>query len=122
MWRGRGMVSARMDFLDATVAFEWPLLRRVLAYFRPYLPHSLVALTTIVAGSALGLVPALVTKTLIDRVLRPGVSFRMVAAGIISISFCMRRAYFWLKYCTSKGMSSGRSRKGGTRMGKTFSR
>jgi ATP-binding cassette, subfamily B, bacterial len=80
---GRGMVGARTDFLDARASFEWPLLKRVLAYFRPYLPHSLVALVTIVLASALGLVPALVTKTLIDRVLRPGASFDVVAVVVV---------------------------------------
>ena len=85
MWvrGGRGIVGARMDFLDARASLEWPLLRRVLAYFRPYWPHSLVALATIVLASGLGLVPALVTKTLIDRVLRPGASFRVVALVVV---------------------------------------
>jgi ATP-binding cassette, subfamily B, bacterial len=78
------MVGARMDFLDAEASFEWPLLKRVLAYFRPYWRHALLALATIVLGSALGLVPALVTKTLIDRVLRPGTSFRMVALVVMA--------------------------------------
>jgi ATP-binding cassette, subfamily B, bacterial len=78
------MVGARMDFLDAQASLEWPLLRRVLGYFRPYWLHGLVALATIVLGSALGLVPALVTKTLIDRVLRPGASFRMVALVVVA--------------------------------------
>ncbi len=78
------MVGARMDFLDAKASLEWPLLRRVLRYFRPYWPHGLVALATIVIGSALGLVPAIVTKTLIDRVLRPDASFRMVALIVVA--------------------------------------
>src|SRR5499427_2904593 len=86
MWArgGRGMVGARLDFLDAQASFEWPLLRRVLAYFRPYWPHALLALLTIVLASALGLVPALVTKTLIDRVLRPGASFQTVAVVVVA--------------------------------------
>ena len=86
MWArgGRGMVSARMDFLDAKASFEWPLLKRVLAYFRPYWLHGAAAVATIVVGSALGLVPALVTKTLIDQVLRPGASFRMVAIVVVA--------------------------------------
>jgi ATP-binding cassette subfamily B protein len=78
------MVGARMDFLDAQAALEWPLLRRVLGYFRPYWSHSLLALATIVAASALGLVPAFVTKTLIDRVLRPGASFRLVVIVVLA--------------------------------------
>ncbi len=82
------MVGARMDFLDAEASLEWPLLKRVLRYFGPYWPHGLLALTTIVLGSGLGLVPAIVTKTLIDRVLRAGASFRLVAlvvaAGVLA--------------------------------------
>lgn len=82
------MVGARMDFLTAEARLEWPLVKRVSRYFLPYWPHGLLALATIVAGSALGLVPAVVTKTLIDGVLRPGASFRMVAlvvvAGVLS--------------------------------------
>ena len=50
------------------------------------------------------------------------VSFFILAAGTDSISFSMRRAYFWAKYRTSRGMSSGRSRSGGIWMGKTLSR
>src|SRR5262249_40088270 len=86
MWvrGGRGIVGARMDFLDARASLEWPLLRRVLGYFRPYWRPSLGALATIVLASGLGLVPALVTKTLIDRVLRPGASFRVVALVVVA--------------------------------------
>jgi ATP-binding cassette subfamily B protein len=73
-----------MDFLNAEASLEWPLLRRVAAYFRPYWRHGLLALATILAASALGLVPALVTKTLIDRVLRPGASFKMVALTVLA--------------------------------------
>jgi ATP-binding cassette subfamily B protein len=73
-----------MDFLNAEATLEWPLLRRVAGYFRPYWRHGLLALATIVAASALGLVPALVTKTLIDRVLRPGASFKMVALTVLA--------------------------------------
>src|SRR5215467_13699960 len=81
---GRGIVSARMDFLNAEATLEWPLLRRVAGYFRPYWRHGLLALATILAASALGLVPALVTKTLIDRVLRPGTSFKMVVLTVLA--------------------------------------
>jgi len=49
-------------------------------------------------------------------------SLRRDDAGMVSIFFCIRRAYFCVKYRTSKGMSSGRSRKGGIRMGTTFRR
>ncbi|HEY4026987.1 MAG TPA: ABC transporter ATP-binding protein [Candidatus Dormibacteraeota bacterium] len=86
MWArgGRGMVGARIDFLDAEASLEWPLLKRVFGYFSAYWSHALLALVTIVLGAALGLVPALVTKTLIDRVLRPGVSFQMVALVVLA--------------------------------------
>jgi ATP-binding cassette subfamily B protein len=86
MWShgGRGLVGARMDFLDAEARLEWPLLRRVFGYFRPYWPHALATLATILVGSALGLVPALVTKTLIDHALRPGASFRMVGLVVLA--------------------------------------
>ena len=66
-------------FMDAEAKLEWPLLKRVARYFFPYWLHALVTLATILGGAALGLVPALVTKTLIDQALRPGASFRLVA-------------------------------------------
>jgi hypothetical protein len=49
-------------------------------------------------------------------------SLRMDAVETLSIFFCIRRAYFCVKYFTSNGMSSGRSRKGGIRIGTTFRR
>ena len=75
----RGFMGGAPGFIDAEAKFEWPLLKRVARYFFPYWPHALLTLGTIVGGAALGLVPALVTKTLIDRALRPGASFRTVA-------------------------------------------
>src|SRR5215467_5690520 len=82
----RGFMGGAPGFLDAEAKFEWPLLKRVARYFFPYWPHSLLTLGTIVGGAALGLVPALVTRTLIDHALRPGASFRtvvlVVAAGV----------------------------------------
>lgn len=51
---------------DRQPEITWPLIRRVFGYFAPYRLHGLVAILCIAAGAALGLVPALVTKALID--------------------------------------------------------
>src|SRR2546428_4015980 len=48
------------------VRVEWRLLRRVFAYFVPYWPSALVVLACIGVAAAVGLVPAIVTRTLID--------------------------------------------------------
>src|SRR6266851_6428592 len=48
------------------VKVEWRLLRRVFAYFLPYWPSALVVLACIGVAAAVGLVPAIVTRTLID--------------------------------------------------------
>jgi ATP-binding cassette subfamily B protein len=68
------------------VRLEWPLLKRVFAYFRPYWKQSVIVFACIAAGATVSLVPALVTKTLIDRALKPGASYQfvvlVVAAGV----------------------------------------
>src|ERR1035437_1371995 len=46
----------------------------------------------------------------------------IVFLGMLVIDLLIRRANFWTKYSTSNGMSSRRSRNGGTRIGNTFSR
>ena len=51
---------------DRKPEITWPLLRRVFSYFAPYRGHGLLAILCIAAAAALGLVPALVTKALID--------------------------------------------------------
>src|ERR687887_698393 len=51
------------------------LARRVFTYFRPYWRAGLLALCCIAAGAALGLVPALVFRALIDRLAAPDPSF-----------------------------------------------
>ena len=81
MWQGW-----RVDWGDrnADVRLEWPLLRRVFRYFLPYWQLALLVLGCILAGAVLGLVPALVTKTLIDRALRPGGSFAFVAEVVLA--------------------------------------
>src|SRR5436190_9587050 len=51
------------------------LARRVFTYFRPYWRAALLALGCIAAGAALGLVPALIFRALIDHLARPHPSF-----------------------------------------------
>src|SRR5262252_6604312 len=62
------------------------LLARVFRYFLPYWPQALVVLACIAAGAALGLVPALVTKGLIDYLGHPsgglGPLALIVGAGV----------------------------------------
>src|SRR2546427_519196 len=48
------------------VKLEWPLLKRVFSYFIPYWRLALVVLACIGAAAALGLIPALVTRDLIN--------------------------------------------------------
>ena len=55
------------------VKLEWPLLRRVFSYFIPYWRQAMVVLACIGAAAALGLVPAIVTRDLINYLTgRPG--------------------------------------------------
>ena len=76
---------------DANVRLTWPLLRRVFSYFLPYGRHALVVLVCIIAGSTVSLVPAFVTKTLIDTALKPGADYRLVvlvvAVGVAAALF-----------------------------------
>src|SRR5436309_13821476 len=51
------------------------LARRVFTYFRPYWRAGLLALCCIAAGAALGLVPALVFRALIDDLAEPNATF-----------------------------------------------
>src|SRR5919197_413535 len=51
---------------DDAQGFDRRLVRRVLAYFRPYWRAGLLALACLGAGALLGLVPALVFRALID--------------------------------------------------------
>src|SRR5437763_7876152 len=48
------------------VKLEWPLLKRVFSYFIPYWRLALVVLACIGTAAALGLIPALVTRDLIN--------------------------------------------------------
>jgi ATP-binding cassette, subfamily B, bacterial len=64
------------------------LLQRVFRYFLPYWRRALVVLACIGAGAGLGLVPALVTKALIDFLAHPHGGFRqlalIVSAGVVA--------------------------------------
>src|SRR5438105_15861411 len=51
---------------QADVKLEWPLLKRVFSYFIPYWPLALIVLACIGVAAGLGLVPALVTRDLIN--------------------------------------------------------
>src|SRR5256886_17620148 len=51
---------------QADVQLEWPLLKRVFSYFIPYWRLAIVVLACIGVAAALGLVPALVTRDLIN--------------------------------------------------------
>jgi ATP-binding cassette subfamily B protein len=61
-------------------------LRRVAGYFRPHRTQAFAVLLLMAAGAVLGLVPALVTKELLDHLARPTGQFRHVglvlAAGV----------------------------------------
>src|ERR671936_447649 len=76
---------------DVDVRLTWPLLRRVFGYFVPYWRHALVVLVCIIAGSTVSLVPAFVTKTLIDTALKPGADYKfvvlVVSAGVAAALF-----------------------------------
>jgi len=59
--------------------WSWPLVRRVFGYFRPYWRHGLGAVVCVAAGAALGLVPAVVTKGVIDALAHPSERFADLA-------------------------------------------
>jgi ATP-binding cassette subfamily B protein len=61
------------------VKLEWPLLRRVFSYFVPYWALALIVLACIAAAAALGLVPAIVTRDLINYLAGRNGHFGMVA-------------------------------------------
>src|SRR5438034_10095082 len=58
---------------EADVKLEWPLLKRVFSYFVPYWGLALIVLACIGAAAALGLVPAIVTRDLINYLTGPAV-------------------------------------------------
>jgi ATP-binding cassette subfamily B protein len=67
-----GSAAGDWDEEDAKVDWDRELLRRVLGYFVPYWRRGLVVLALMAVGAVLGLVPALVTKALLDYLARPG--------------------------------------------------
>ena len=71
--------SMATDWGDEKPAVNWCLLWRVLGYFRPYWRRALLVLACIGADASLGLVPALVTKALIDDLAHPRGGFAYLA-------------------------------------------
>jgi len=73
---------------DPPARWDRRLVRRVAGYFRPYWRQGGVAIACLAVQAVLGLVPALVTKALIDSLTRPGPGERfshvalLVAAGV----------------------------------------
>jgi ATP-binding cassette subfamily B protein len=71
---------------DDAKGIDRRLVRRVLAYFRPYWRAEVLALACLGAGALLGLVPALVFRALIDYLGDESPSFGhvalLVAAGV----------------------------------------
>src|SRR2546428_11572965 len=70
---------------QADVKLEWPLLKRVFSYFIPCGRLALVVLACIGAAAALGLVPAIVTRDLINYLSarNGGFSFVAILIGIL---------------------------------------
>jgi len=67
---------------DRKPEITWPLVRRVFGYFAPYWRYAVLAIACIAAGAGLGLVPALVTKALIDYLRTPEARAAIKAAGM----------------------------------------
>ena len=63
--------------------WDWCLVKRVFAYFRPYWRYGVAAIACLAAGAALGLVPAVVTKTVIDALAHPDRAFGRVLLLIL---------------------------------------
>ncbi|HZD00123.1 MAG TPA: ABC transporter ATP-binding protein [Actinomycetes bacterium] len=63
--------------------WDWCLAKRVFVYFRPYWRYGLAAIACLAAGAALGLVPAVVTKAVIDALAHPDRAFGKVMALIL---------------------------------------
>jgi ATP-binding cassette subfamily B protein len=61
------------------VKLEWPLLKRVFSYFIPYWRLAMVVLACIGVAAALGLIPALVTRELINYLTGRNGAFGYVA-------------------------------------------
>ena len=68
---------------EAPARWDWCLAKRVFSYFRPYWRRGLGAIVCLAAGAAIGLVPALVTKGVIDALAHPSGQFRDLARLIL---------------------------------------
>src|SRR6266508_883052 len=78
-----------------------PLVRRVLSYFRPYWREVAVALLTTAAIAAMGLIPPLLIRAVVDRAIPQGdfsllalLVGGMVAAPTLAGLFGVGQAYF----------------------------
>jgi ATP-binding cassette subfamily B protein len=72
-------ITMAIDWEDDDRRLDEHLARRALGYFRPYWRAAALAMACLLAGAALGLVPALVFKELIDYLADPGDGFLPVA-------------------------------------------
>ncbi len=72
---------------EAKPQVSWALLRRVLAYARPYRTHIILMLVTILVTTGLGLLTPLIFRDLIDNALQNGDSNRLnwLALGLVAI-------------------------------------
>src|SRR3982074_2054217 len=81
--------SMAVDWGEGRAALTRRLLGRVLGYCVPYWRRALLVLLAIGAAAGLGLVPALVTKALIDYLAHPRGGFAplalIVTAGVAAI-------------------------------------
>jgi ATP-binding cassette, subfamily B, bacterial len=71
---------------DAQARWDWCLAKRVFGYFRPYWRRGLGAIACLAAGAMLGLVPAVVTKGVIDALAHPSERYgdlaRLILLGV----------------------------------------
>src|SRR6266540_3073838 len=63
--------------------WDWCLAKRVFAYFRPYWRYGVAAIACLAAGAALALVPAVVTKAVVDALSHTDRAFGRVLALIL---------------------------------------
>jgi hypothetical protein len=68
---------------DPQAKWDRCLAKRVFAYFRPYWRYGVAAIVCLAVGAALGLVPAVVTKAVIDALAHPDRAFGRVMALIL---------------------------------------
>ena len=69
MMQGGGWWRYMHGVSEDRSALTWPLIRRVLGYARPYRARNALVLATILLTAALGLLPPLLLRDLIDNVL-----------------------------------------------------